>query len=253
MKVTTRDTIPQASADEHAQIMQHLDDWGVVQIPHYIEDIGPIKTEAKVILDAIPEGKYPFGKATTLSSHREIRKYPQIHDAFSSSWVRDITDEYVGKPNHFLEGLFITNEYRSDQGLARNAYLHFDRYWSFKFMLYVTDVDRSSGAFSCVPGSHKHGKELRGSAWTVTKDYEKVLNRIHEDYDQLGYSADDVVPVEGKSGTMIIFDTNTFHLGGIIEPGKERLVIRSHTFKHGDRPDKFLVGRIKSSLKSLFK
>ena len=34
--------------------------------------------------------------------------------------------------------------------------------------------------------------------------------------------------VEGKSGTLIIFDTDTFHKGGVVEKNKERLIIRLH-------------------------
>jgi len=54
-----------------------------------------------------------------------------------------------------------------------------------------------------------------------------VKNRIELDYPELleEYPSE---PVEGKAGTLIVFDTNTFHKGGLVEEEKERLVVRLH-------------------------
>ena len=96
-------------------------------------------------------------------------------------------------------------------------------------MLYLTDVDKDSAPFSVVPGSHKDGSRLRTRAIEkAANEYEKIKNWPLEDYPESGYSKDDIVPIEGKAGTLIIFDTDIFHLGGNVSNGKERMMIRSH-------------------------
>ena len=36
------------------------------------------------------------------------------------------------------------------------------------------------------------------------------------------------IPVEASAGTLIVFDTDTFHKGGQCEENKSRLVVRAH-------------------------
>ena len=134
---------------------------------------------------------------------------------------------YLENPPKVNE-IFITNEYRNNSGLERNGYLHYDRFHTFKYMIYLTDCDKESGAFSCIPGTNIEGKFLRGRNWNTTTEYGEVKNRIFIDFPELSYTKRDVVPVEGASGTLIIFDTDVFHMGGHVEDGKERLLIRSH-------------------------
>ena len=52
--------------------------------------------------------------------------------------------------------------------------------------------------------------------------------RIFIDYSDLNYSASDSKPVVGTAGTLFAFDTDTFHMGGVLKDGHERIVIRSH-------------------------
>ena len=107
-----------------------------------------------------------------------------------------------------------------------NGYLHFDRIYTFKYFIYLTDVNENCGPFSVVPKSHIKGKELR----LQTKgEYEELKNRILLDYPDLGYTSDEVVPVLGNAGDLMIFDTDLFHLGGVVKENNERLIIRGHT------------------------
>ena len=103
--------------------------------------------------------------------------------------------------------------------------------WAFKFFIYLTDVDKSCGAFSCVPGSHLLGKELRQNARKESKNYSKIRNRIFVDYTNLKAYKNKIEPIEAPKGTVIVFDTDVFHMGGKVKTGKERVVIRSHNRK----------------------
>ena len=68
--------------------------------------------------------------------------------------------------------------------------------------------------------------ELRRMAWNAPA-YEDVKNRIGLDYPELvdQYPCE---PVEAPAGTLIVFDTDTFHMGGKCDEGKERLIARLH-------------------------
>ena len=49
----------------------------------------------------------------------------------------EVAQNYMSHPNLNNE-LFITHDYKHDNGLARNGYLHFDRTFTFKFLIYLT-------------------------------------------------------------------------------------------------------------------
>jgi len=100
---------------------------------------------------------------------------------------------------------------------------------TFKLFYYVLDTNASNGAFSCVPESHIKGESLRCREWAASNDYAEIGNRLAIDHPDLGYDEDSAIPIEGPAGTLMIFTTDIFHKGGIVEDNKERLIIRSHS------------------------
>ena len=171
-------------------------------------------------------GHYEFGR-----NYRgeDLSKYPEdsaISKTYNQQWMKDLHGLYTGNTDRYGINVFATYDYKFEGELARNGWLHFDRLWRLKFFIYLTDIDSSSGAFACSVGSRAKGEELRQKAWN-TPDYEGVKNRIDLDYPELAheYPAE---PVEAPAGTLIVFDTNTFHKGGKCQKGKERLVVRLH-------------------------
>lgn len=176
-------------------------------------------------------GDYEFGKNLRGGDISKFKDYPVIYAAFSAKWMKDLNGAYVGNNNNYCKEIYATYDYLNTKGLGRNGYLHFDRFWAFKFFIYLTDIDKTNGAFSCVPGSHIKGKELREGAWNATHNYAAVKNRILYDYDNMKEYETMIEPVEAKAGTVIVFDTDVFHMGGKVEDGKKRLVIRSHNRK----------------------
>jgi len=176
------------------------------------------------------DGSYEFGRSGRIGS---LNRWggTAIHDVFAKNVVIEtantfMTEEMGGSPQ--FNEFHITHDYRSDQGLARNGHLHFDRLGTFKFFMYLTDCDRSSGAFSYIPDSYTLGKELREKAWEETSDYGGAKNRLELDYPDLGYKAKNAVPIEGPAGTLFAFHSDVFHMGGSVDEGKERRVIRFH-------------------------
>ena len=142
--------------------------------------------------------------------------------------MKKLAEDYLQSNVKFCHQVIATHDYRTDKGLGRNGYLHFDRTHEFKFFLYLRDCKASDGPFSCVPGSHRLGAELRRTAWKENREYAKVKNRVLFDYQNMGSYKSKIVPILASAGDLVIFDTDTFHMGGLTKGG-ERLIIRSHT------------------------
>lgn len=219
------------NADERS-VVRALNSCGVVVVKNHLlkDEVSSLKSE---VADVVKNygSDYPFGKSVKTGPWlKPPSKYPIIHSTFDNEWMRNITDAYLGK-NRYREGVFITHDYRSGSEIGRNGYLHFDRTRAFKFLIYLTDcVDARDGPFSCYPCTHVLGKFLREAIPPKTP-YDKMKNRLEVDYSALGYSSLNVVPIYGKAGTLTIFDSDIFHMGGHVSDGHERLVLRSHSRK----------------------
>ena len=131
---------------------------------------------------------------------------------------------YTGRTDNYGMNVFATHDYKFDGELARNGWLHFDKHWRLKFFIYLTDIDKSSGAFNCSVGSRPNGRKLRQQIWGTQQ---RDQNRIDLDYPEL-LSEYPCEPVEASAGTLIVFDTDTFHKGGKCDEGKQRLIVRLH-------------------------
>ena len=209
---------------------------GFSVVENFLEDVAAVKNEVIEMLDNVEDdSSYKFGKAYRLPVEREtFINNPNVHEVFSQEWMHELAKKYLNNQDLYSE-IFVSNEYRKNQGLEANGYLHFDKFHTFKYMLYLTDSDQSSGAFSCIPDTHIDGKFLRQSAWKETNVHRDIKNKPLYDYrDGCGYTEKDIISVAGKAGTLIVFDTDLFHFGGRVEDNKERLMIRLH-FHDGSR------------------
>lgn len=214
------------SLSEKHKVVETIKQYGICKINNFLSGqiLDDLTKEVKDVLEKPSELAYAFGKVQIL---RKANCYsPVINKVFLSKEMLEVAQDYMGCPNLNYE-VFVTHDYRHDNGLARNGYLHFDRAFTFKFLIYLSDVDENCGPFSIVPRSHFKGKKLREK--TANDQYEDKKNRIFLDYPELGYTEEDIVPVLGEAGDLIIFDTDVFHMGGVVKEGFERLLIRGHT------------------------
>ena len=204
-----------------------LSEDGVFKIENYLnqDNLDILHNEVRSLCET-EAGHYEFGRNYRGGSLSEYSPESAISKTYEAKWMKDLHYAYTGNPNRYGINVFATHDYKYEGELARNGWLHFDRLWRLKFFIYLTDIDSSSGAFTCSVGSRAKGAELRKAAWN-TPDYEGVKNRIDLDYPDLAksYPAE---PVEASAGTLIVFDTDTFHKGGKCDEGKERLVVRLH-------------------------
>ncbi len=192
---------------------------------------------------------YPFGTTYAINNPKVLENEKLQKIVFSKSWMKVLFYSYNnGVTKGYFDSIYSTHDFKFDGSTGRNGYLHFDRNASLKYFLYLNDVTKENGAFFIQPNSHKLGKKLRHKAWgnlipkpndsffkkiiikLFGKPFKDIKNRIELDHPEL-YDESKLIPVEGKAGTLIVFDSDLFHQGGKInKKGAERIVIRMHNY-----------------------
>lgn len=185
----------------------------------------------KLLLQTTSAEKYNFGKALrigALEANRDINT--GIYKSFTTPQLKNAKDKVFPTGCNFTE-IFISHEFTDAYGLERNGYLHFDRIWTFKYFYYLTDVmSHANGPLCVAPRSHRLGQKLRSQE--LHKPYEFQRNQIERDYPEI-YSEiqSQVTPIFGPAGTLIVFNTDLFHMGGKVKDNQERKVCRLHMRK----------------------
>ena len=211
---------------ENSEVLKTVKESGLYIYPELVAQniVDQLKEQTLSILSDRGDTEYKFGTAVNMGGLNE--QYGPIREFFDTDYFNGVARQY-GTVD--ARAVMATHDYRNDQGTERNGFLHFDRTHTFKFFLYLTDCDNDSGPFKYVPCSRQLGETLREQATTdANGEYKTIANRLEIDYPDLNYTAEDAEPVIGKAGTLFAFDTDTFHMGGILSEGKERVVIRSH-------------------------
>ena len=110
---------------------------------------------------------------------------------------------------------------------------HFDRIPNLKFLIYLNDMTKKNGAFMVSPSSHHwvisqfdvlRPPFVSQKYFKMTRDIPPVILK-------------NLIPIEGKKGTLIIFNTDTFHQQGLVDKGESR-IIRFH-FQSSKRLNKY--------------
>ena len=181
-----------------------------------------LKEEVLNLCKASPS--YEFGKIYRGSSLDSYKKQNAIYKTFHQEWMMNLSKAYTDQP--YGKSVIATHDYIHTENWARQGWLHSDKQKCFKFFLYLTDIDKTCGALHLSPGSISEASKLN-----------KELNSkgLYESHRCIEKTFPDLVkkfppnPIEKPAGTLIVFDTDTLHKGGVVEAGKERLIIRIHS------------------------
>lgn len=189
------------------------------QLEHLLEDF------LRITSSPFPECCTPLSLdvGTGVSVVFGEEKHVLLNDTqafFQQEWMQDVSDAFWGKEIQINSEIYVMHELPGTQHIAQD--LHFDVKKTLKFFLYLNDVTEANGAFSCVPGSHNESEKIRGHYGNEISYENRHLTR------QLDYKDHEVIPIEGKAGDLIIFDTDVWHRAGIVKEG-ERKVMRGHT------------------------
>jgi hypothetical protein len=226
-----RDFILNESATRD-EILETVEQRGLCVLGNYIPEPEPLKGAALSLLERFGSDSYRAGRALRLPLEESKARVPTIANALAGPGIAGVTSALgCPTPSRF----FVTHEYKSyrEFGLEANGYLHFDHRHCLTAMLYLTDADSSSGAFSCVPGSHPLGHSWRLEDASLNR-IAAVPDGVSPDEFASRYQVrtgwehllDEVVPIEASAGTLILFNNAMLHFGGRVEPGRERLVAR---------------------------
>lgn len=100
---------------------------------------------------------------------------------------------------------------------------HFDRIPTLKFMLYVNDISIDNGAFELSASTHHWVK----NTFPLPRPSYDDIEYFKKSRELPKPIIDNLKPIEGKAGTLIIFHTDTIHNQGVVNNGECR-IIRSH-------------------------
>ena len=151
----------------------------------------------------------------------------EMHPSDLPYWLEELSGRIAreielaaGRACPLLEKVWFqrsTSSWTSEQHKAVPFLPHIDKRRYLKAMLYVSDVNKESGAMetSALP----------------PQDYERMRRRLPRDYKERGLNLidlppDSFFPLSGPKGTTILFDTNTPHHAGAVAPGSERRIVR---------------------------
>lgn len=172
---------------------------------------------------------YPAGKAASLMRFGlPTDRYAAIKETFSHEFMKSITERYIGMSGLVNYEIYATHEYKSSVDVAPT---HHDKLWSLKFMLYLNDIEKDNAPFGVIPGSAAYAREKFREIFQTNKIRRLSMSSpLYQSMQNSDVPADlgPVVDIIGPAGTLIIFDTDTFHHAGAVSEGKERMILRGH-------------------------
>ena len=128
---------------------------------------------------------------------------------YENKTIKKVSEYILGK--NLNVDVFQTLDTVKSSHIAQRP--HFDRIPTLKFMLYMNDIDTKNGSLFCSPGSHH---------W-VKKQYPlprpKFNNKefFRKTREIPNFIVDNLIPLNGKEGQLIIFDTDVIHKQGLVE------------------------------------
>lgn len=211
--------------------------WGTAVLPKWLDGrrLEGLRKEYEEVLtsdDGEPYYRigYAAGRAVSIDRLKIPEgKHPFIQEVFQDPKMAAMAKRYVGHPCLLNYELYATHEYLGSGVVAPT---HFDKLWTLKFMIYLEDVNPGDCPFGVIPGSAPVARQR------FRKIFErhrlKALETSSEAYYQMGNDQvpDDlgpVVDIVAPAGTLIVFDTDTFHRAGVLAPGRQRKVLRGHS------------------------
>ncbi len=180
---------------------------------------------------------YKPGKHCRISP-QSYRHIPHIVNTFNNNDMKKIVTEYCGPLNNFMMQIFMSFECHmcsKKEDWARNNWLHWDPYPALKFLLYLTDVTPGSAPTCIIPQTRSYGQKYRNKM--SYSDLSGIDNgnptRLEDWKEKPEFTNDDAIPIYASAGSLLIFDTDLLHYGGLIEKeNKERKTILIHNRPH---------------------
>jgi ectoine hydroxylase-related dioxygenase (phytanoyl-CoA dioxygenase family) len=235
-KVTLADFTVSTAFDSD-EVVGSLRRYGAAVMPGLVPrgELAALREEFKKVLEERDESfayviDYAAGRAVSIMRNKlPDGKYSRINAFFQHPKMRAVTDRYVGHPCLLNYEIYATHEFRPAVDVAPT---HFDKLWTLKFMLYLDDVRDENAPFGVVPGSctvaRKRFRDIFETARLKTLSMSDERYQAMDNSDPEGMVGE-VVDIVGPAGTLIAFDTDTFHHAAAVSDGRERMILRGHS------------------------
>jgi hypothetical protein len=214
------------SNESPESVLANLERFGVALIPNYLPNtkLEPLRNECFALLKHQEQTSTFLSKGGSrvarIQKGLDAVKYPLAHKIFSDGFFNELAREYFSPhPYSLNRQVYITHDVNV---MDFSADWHNDPTRSLKFMLYLMDTTAENGAFMYAPGSHREGyfrlisSQMRG---------DQPENKLPESEFPLL-----TVSIEAPAGSLIVFEAAGFHKAGDLTPGRERLVMRGHSY-----------------------
>lgn len=211
--------------------------YGAAVLPGWADAavLAPLRDEFNRVLEDRDEQyiyaiNYAPGRAVSIMRDKMPGdRYPTMASVFTHPKMREVADRYMGDPCLFNYEIYATHESRPHVSVAP---AHFDKLWTFKFMLYLNDIGPGNAPFGVIPGSFAVARQRFRDIFEANGlEYLYMNDERYQGMKNSDVPADfgPVVDIVGPAGTLIVFDTDTFHHAASVEPGHERMILRGHS------------------------
>lgn len=224
-KEFTLDPKSSSLSDIHKMIKEN----GVAILPNFISkaELELLDTEFEKLVKTKSRAikSFPLEKGEGVGITRrklKAKNFPSTAEFFDRPFMHAIANEYVHPSCNLNSKIYVVRDVVGTTTYAND--LHFDVQKCLKFFIYLNDVTANNGAFEFAAGTHHWVEDLRRSdrAKEITFENREISR-------ELPYKEEHVISLEGKAGTLFIFDTDMFHRTGTTSMG-ERKIMRGHTY-----------------------
>jgi hypothetical protein len=223
--------------DDHKKILTSIQQNGCYVIEDFLES----EVCSKLLLEADKFLKDNPALISSESNDSDSRVY-QI-DKYSSKFNIEKVDlladslfkmfSFIFKKSYFmLLGKIISN----GNNLGSGGGWHRDSPFThqFKTILYLTDVDESTGPFQYIKGSHSFSSIKKSCKFLGKNINERRFSNEEVELLKKNNVVGEVITVTGKAGTLLIADTRGLHRGKPLEKGHRYALTRYHFSKKID-------------------
>lgn len=227
-------TSPSSTAEftvsaEPSEVLAALAEHGIARIPSWVAatDNARLVPTVDRLLEVPPAGAtrldYPGGCGVRVERDSLRDGFPALHTLFDGPWMRELAAAFFGtEPHVFNHDVIAVLDLPGTSHAAQQP--HYDRMPNLKFFLYLTDTDESTGAFRCVPGTHRFAKGAqRANRLALVLPLQHETRVLPESVPQR------TRPVVGCAGTLLVIDSDIVHEGGKVASGR-RLAVRARSF-----------------------
>ena len=237
MADVTLDAFTVGSGFDVREVEGALRRYGAAVVPAWAgaEQLQPLRDEFARVLQDRDEAyiyaiNYPPGEAVSIRRDKlPDGRYPALRSFFEHPKMQAMADRYVGHPCLLNYEVYATHEVRPNVSVAP---AHFDKLWTLKFMLYLNDIGPGNAPFGIIPGSAPIARQRFREIFEANSLRYLQMNddRYHGmKNSEIPPEFGPVVDIVGPAGTLIVFDTDTFHHAGSVAAGCERMILRGHS------------------------